>query len=179
MRIGEVNRDNYSYYLQLLGIKDTKSLDKLLGKDDSVAEKDYSFEARAKRMVELGYAEEGMMVREGDTSWQKIVSVPENIKQAVINERRNSILETANGTLTAESGGRENTIIWDYVKTLPPSERLSASWTLQRITQIEGARIGDYLKSQIPGWQPGQAFDRNILTESNYGLDENHLDITV
>jgi hypothetical protein len=35
MRIGEVNRDNYSYYLQLLGVKNTKPLDRLFGKTGS------------------------------------------------------------------------------------------------------------------------------------------------
>jgi hypothetical protein len=179
MRIGEVNRDNYSYYLQLLGVKDTKPLDKLLGKDDSVAEKDYSFEARAKRMVELGYVIEGTMTREGDTSWQKIVPVSDEIKQAMIDKRRESILETANGTLTTKSGDEEGALIRTYILTLPPDERLSAAWTLQKITQAEGGRIDTYLKSQIPGWQPGQTFDRSILMESNYGLGENHLDITV
>lgn len=170
MRIGDMNQDNYKLYFNLLGVKDTKQLDQMLRKDPGAEKKDYSFEARAKRMVELGYAEEGMMVREGDTSWQKIVSVPDDIKQAVINKRRESILETANGTLTAASGDAEAALAMKFLKTLPPRERLSASYTLQKIAQAEGGRISDYLKSQIPGWKSGQAFDRKILTESNYGM---------
>jgi hypothetical protein len=183
VRIGEVNKDNYSFYLNLLGVKNTQSLDKLYGKSESdssaVQNKDYSFEARAKRMVEIGYVEEGMMHEEGDVSWKKIVDVPDSIKQAVINKRRESILENANFTLSAKAGDEEAALAWSYVKTLPPSERASASWTLQKIAQAEGGRIGDYLKSKIPGLRPGLAFDRRILTDTNYGLDDKRLDILV
>ncbi|MDR3288004.1 MAG: hypothetical protein LBT22_01085 [Peptococcaceae bacterium] len=182
MRIGEVNSDNYSLYLKLLGVKNTRSLDKLLGKskgDIPGVTRPRTLEECNEASIRAGYAERWQFVSEGDNRWKKIVSVPDDIKQAIINKRREGILENANFTLSAKSGDEEAALIMNYVKTLPESERLSASWTLQKIAQAEGARIGKYLKSVIPNLQPGIAFDRGILTDTNYGLGDKHLDITV
>jgi hypothetical protein len=180
MRIGEINQDNYAQFALLLGIKNVKNpFGDKSGEDIPGVTRERTREECDAISIKAGYAEEGMIVAEGDVSWKKIVSVPDDIKQAVINKRRESILETANYTLTAKSGDEEAALRWSYVKTLPPSERLSASWTLQKIAQAEGGRIGDYLKSKIPGLQPGVAFDRRILTETNYGLNDSHLDVLI
>lgn len=183
MRIGEINRDNYQMFthmLRAMGVKNTDALDKLMGKDEkSAAQQDESFEARTAKLVAAGYGIEGMFVREGDESWKKIVPVSDEARQAMIDTRREAILELANGMMTAESGDREGATSKSYILSLPPSERLSASWTLGQIAQAEAARITDYLKSQIPGWQPGDAFDRRILTETNFGLDTGRVNVRV
>jgi len=176
MRIGEVTKDNYQSYLQLLGVKNT-SLDNLYG--EGKIEKDFSFEARSKRMVELGYAMEGMMVDEGDVSWKQIVPVPDWIKQKVIDNERAVFVGNANGMVTAKQGDEANNIILNYIKTLPPKERLSASWTLGQIGQAEAQRLADYVKANVPGWKHGQHFDTEILTGSNYGLGDDFMDIKV
>jgi len=68
MRIGEVNKDNYKIYQQLLGIKNTKALDNLLDDDEDKPVKIPSFEELAAAAYASGHGLEGMMVREGDTS---------------------------------------------------------------------------------------------------------------
>ena len=178
MRIGEVNKDNYKDFLRILGVKEPKDLDKLTGKaiED---EFDHSREAMEKYQISMGYAEEGMFVYEGDDSWKKIVDVPDSVKQRIIEKLREHIVANGNGTGTAEQGDEINAIAKEYWMTLPPSQRLSASWTLQKIQGAEGTRIMDYVRSQIPGWKPGQSFDTRILTDSNFGLGAGHLDMRV
>jgi len=46
---------------------------------------------------------------------------------------------------------------------------------LGQISGEEEMRLVNYIKSQVPGWQSGQAFDPKILTGSNWGL--NSMDI--
>ena len=183
MRIGEVNKDNYMDFLRILGVKEPKNLGGVLGKDDE--KYDNSFEARSKRWIEKGWADEGMIVSMDDdgSSWKKIVNVSDSAKQKVIDKVRENILASATGRITDKQGTKQGdelaAIIKDYYMTLPPGERLSASWTLQKISQAEAGRIGNYLKSQIPGWEYGQAFDTRILTDSNFGLGAGHLDLRV
>jgi hypothetical protein len=185
MRIGQVNQDNYKDFLKILGVKNPKGLEKLNGEGngkkadglDQFGQKkgDYSFEAQAARAVAAGLAMEGMVVRHDDESHKVIVPVSDSIKQKVIDNLRQTIIANGNGTINAEQGDKAAAIAKEYLMTLPPSERLSASWTLQKIEQAEGQRISDYIKSQVPGWQSGQAFDPRILTGSNWGL--NHMDV--
>jgi hypothetical protein len=176
MRIGEVNEDNYKIYQQLLDIKNTKSLDD----DENKLEKDFSFEARAADIYASGYGIEGMMVREGDpTGHHKMVPVPDWIKKAVIDCEREIFIKNANGTGGTEDGNRVAAIIIDYIKTIPPDERLSTAWTLQQVWGPEARRMEAHLREIVPDWKPGQSFDRNIFAnwEPGYGSDENHLDI--
>jgi hypothetical protein len=190
MRIGQVNQENYKDFLKILGVKNPKGLEKLNGEDgsgekgksktsglDQFGQKkgDYSFEAQAARAVAAGLAMEGMVVRHDDESHKVIVPVSDSIKQKVIDNLRQTIIANGNGTITAEQGDKAAAIAKEYLMTLPPSERLSASWTLQKIEQAEGQRISDYIRSQVPGWTHGQSFDRSILLKSNFGL--NHMDI--
>jgi hypothetical protein len=176
MRIGEINKDNYKMYLQLIGAKNTKPLDDLF--DEDKVEKRLSFEELAADAYARGHCLEGMMVKDGDTgSWHKIVPVPDWIRQAVIDYEREIWVTNANGTASTEQGDNSAAIKLNYLKTIPPSERLSARFTLQQIAGEEAHRLILYLKEKVPGWNPGQSFDRRILTDTNYGLDDNHLDV--
>lgn len=187
MRIGQVTQDNYKDYLKLLGIKNPKSLDIISGegKSDETksadwANKDYSHEAMEARAVAAGRAVAGMVVRPGDESWKKIVDVPDSYKQQAIKYARDLITMAAKtGGTTAEEHDKyvQENKDWSYMMSRPPEERLSISWTFDRLYQAEAQRITDYLKEKIPGWQPGQPFDIKVLTESNWGLGENHLDV--
>lgn len=66
-----------------------------------------------------------------------------------------------------EQGDKAGAIVLNYIKTLPPSERASASWTLQQIGIAENQRLVDYVKSRIPEWKHGQTFDRNIFADTS------------
>jgi len=176
MRIGQVNKDNYQDYLKLLGVKDTKNLDKMFGKDktEDLANRDYSFEAQCARAVAAGVAVEGMIMREGDDSWKKIVDVSDDAKNAVINKVREIFIKRGDGMGYEQDGNDLGEVMLNHVKTLPPEERLSAMWTLEQIAREETGRINDFIKSQVSGWT-NQSFDRRILTESNFGTDPNYL----
>jgi hypothetical protein len=92
---------------------------------------------------------------------------------------REIFVENGNGMGTAKQGDEQAALYKSYWKTLPLNERGAAAWTLDKIDQAEAQRIGDYLKSQIPGWNWGQPFDTSILTKSNYGLGNGFLDSKV
>lgn len=179
MRIGEVNQENYKDYARFFGVKTSKALDKMLGNDEQTVQRDFSHEAREARLVALGYIEEGELGRDGDVSHQRIVPVPDSVRQAVIDKVREIFIKNGNGMATAKQGDEQAALAKSYWKTLPKNERGPAAWTLDKIGQAEAQRIGDYLKSQISGWNWGQSFDVGILTGSNYGLSDGYLDVRV
>ena len=171
MRIGDINNDNYKLYQQLLGIKSDKALDDFIDGDEKLKEKDYSFEAREKRMVELGYAEEGMMIREGDTSWRKIVPVSKEIKDKIIETVRRQFLSNANGMSTAGDGDEIGAIMKEYRKNIPAGDRLSVTWTLGEIASSEVVRLAEFVKAKVPGWEAGKPFDPSIFEDYHGGID--------
>ncbi|MDR0303931.1 MAG: DUF3879 family protein [Chitinispirillales bacterium] len=179
MRVGDINKDNYKVFQQLLNIKNTKPLDDLFDKDEDKVGKNLSYEELAAKLYASGDVLEGMLVRPGDVSWKKIVPVPDWIKKAVIDHIREVIITNHNGTRSTEDGDKGSAIKLDYIKTLPPSERLSASWTLGRIASAEDQRMDAHIKANFPDWKPGQSFDSSIFDDwkPGYELDENHLDI--
>jgi len=189
MRIGQVNQENYKQMLKIIGVKEPKDLNGVFGKGnvkskgkanglDQFGQKigDYSHEAQEARAVKAGLIMEGMMTRPGDDSWRKIVDVPDSIKQKIIDKSREMVIANGNGSISAKQGDEYAKIIKDYLKTIPPSERLSVGWTLEKIGQAERQRIVDYLRTEI-NWQAGMSFDSRILTESNWGLGKNHMDM--
>jgi hypothetical protein len=178
MRIGQVNQENYKDFLKILGVKNPKGLEKLHGEGNGKKADGQNYyrsdEESIALAVKAGIVMEGMAFRDGDDSYKKIVDVPDWIRQKVIDNSREMVIANGNGSVTAEQGDKHAKIIKDYIKTLPPSERASAAYTLEKIGQVERQRIVDYLRAEI-GWQAGQKFDTSILTKSNFGL--NHMDI--
>ncbi|MDR0197432.1 MAG: DUF3879 family protein [Oscillospiraceae bacterium] len=171
MRISEVNAENYKEYLKILGVKDTKHLDKMWGNSNNAEKKDFSHEAREARMVALGYIEEGMLIRDGDTSWRKIVPVSDEIKNKLVEVVRRQTL--ANGDLKgyARDGDEIGAIFKEYRKTVAPSDRLSVTYTLSRIVQAETQRIDDYVHANVPGWKHGQPIPDDVLKAAVSGVD--------
>jgi len=113
--------------------------------------------------IKAGYAEEGMIGKEGDVSWKQIVPVSEGIKNKLIETVRRQFITNANGMGLASDGDEIGAIMKEYRKNIPPSERLSVTWTLGQIVSDEEQRLVDYVKAKVPGWKHGQPFDRNIL----------------
>jgi len=69
-----------------------------------------------------------------------------------------------------------------YEKSFEETERELAAmgYVMESRARLEeGSRIIKYIKSQVPGWQCGQPFDTKILTETNFGLGDNHLNVRV
>lgn len=169
MRIGEVTKDNYAEYIKLLGGKSTKHLDKLFNSEEKI-EKDYSFEAREKRLVAEGLILEGTLVENGDVSWKKIVPVSDKIKDKIISTVKRQFISNGDGKGYAADGDELGVIMQEYLKTVSPSERLSVGWTLDQIVHDENVRLIDFVKKNDPNWNCGKPFDRNIF-------NDNYLDV--
>jgi hypothetical protein len=180
MRIGQITQDNYKEYLKILGIKDVKKLDGLLGKDkntdgfDQFGQRigDYSHEAQEARMVAAGYGQEGMLVREGDTSWKKIIPVSDDIKSHFIEVARRQFLTNGDGRGYARDGDEIGALLNEYRKSVPPSERLSFTYTINQMLREENMRLMDFVKANVPGWTHGQAIPSDVLKGAvSGGLD--------
>ena len=172
MRIGELTKDNYMQYMKLFGAKSSKILDDLWDKDKAAeAEFDHSYEARNARLVAAGH-EDGMLIREGDESWRKIVPVSDDIKNKLIATAKRQFLTNGNGMLAEGDGDEIGAMMKAYRANIPPSERLSVTWTLGQIVSRERDRLVGFLRANDPTWNVGEFFDKSIF--DNYvsgGID--------
>jgi len=176
MRIGEVNKDNYKFFLQMLGAKNSKALDAIMGDGKEKGKgKLPTEEDILQNMIKSGQIEEGMFIREGeDTSkYTKTVHVSDEVKNKIIDTVRKQFLRNGNGmSKPGGSDGNEfGAIMKEYRKSIPPSERLSVTWTLSQIQIEEERRLVAYVKKIDPTWDFGKKFDKNILINSNFGTN--------
>lgn len=58
-----------------------------------------------------------------------------------------------------------------YLMSIPAGDRRDAAYTTNQIHFDEVDKLHAFVKSHIPGWQPGQAFDTSILEEYRQGID--------
>lgn len=170
MRIGGVTKENYEYYLKLFGVEDTKALDIVLGNEDGNSEFDHSYEARNAKLVAAGH-EDGMLIRNGDESYKRIVPVSEEIKNKLIETKRRQFLTNGNGMAEACDGDEIGAIMKEYRKNIPPKERLAVTWTLGQIVQNESQRLVDFLKANDPTWTYGKPFDKSLFDNYAGGID--------
>ena len=179
MRIGQVNQDNYKDFLKILGVKNPKNLDKLLGKEENANGLDQygqrigdnSQEAEAARMVAAGFSQEGMYVKAGDTSWKRIVDIPDNIKNAFIELERSQFLRNGNGTTNARDGDEYRALLDKYRENIPPSERLAFTYTIRQLRHAEAVRLENFVRMSDPSWRNGQKIDPDILKRAVSGVD--------
>jgi len=180
MRIGEVNQNNYKHFFSMLGAKSTKTLDALMnGNQATTGGEEISIEEAEKReiarLIKMGVIEEGMVSfswESDNANWGKTVPVSDEVREKLIETARKHFLDLANGVKPNGVEERTNdvrTIMTEYRKNIPPSERLDVTWTLSHIYTDEKQRLIDYVKSKNPTWSYGQAFDKNILLNSNFG----------
>lgn len=112
------------------------------------------------------YGTPGMSLNDaGD--YQKMVPVDEDVAQQV---RQIAFDHMKNGYGVSD-GEDVSAAIRDYTLSLPPEERLSASWTLNEIFHSEARRLGEFVHSQDPGWDWGKPFDAGILDGYVPGVD--------
>ncbi|MDR1701387.1 MAG: DUF3879 family protein [Sporomusaceae bacterium] len=117
-----------------------------------------------------------MYAGDGDTSWKKIVPVPEDLKNDLINLVRQQFANNANG-MSGEGDSKERiALMREYRSSLPENERASASWTLNDIIINEQRRMVAYVKGKDPSWEHGKPINKDILAEAVSGKS---LDITV
>jgi hypothetical protein len=177
MRIGEVNQENYKQMLKILGVKNPKSLGILSAGGEDWQNQCQSLEARDARMVASGFVEDGMLIREGDTSHRKIVPVSDDIKNKLIEVTRRQFLTNGNGMSPTRDGDEISAIKKEYRKNVPPSERLSVTYTLSQIVQAENRRLTEYVRANVPNWTHGQPIPTDVLKDAVSG--NGHLDVKV
>jgi len=173
MRIGEVNKDNYKFFLQMLGAKSSKALDALMGEDKEEKTNPLFGNRKNNVVVDANYLE-GMTINEGDdlSNFHRIVPVSDEIRNKIIDTVRKQFLRNGNGATKPVVDTKEfATINFAYLKDVSPSERLAVTWTLSHIRTDEERRLVNYVKEQDPTWKPGQKFDKDILLKSNFGTN--------
>jgi len=124
-------------------------------------------------MIRRGFAEEGMIVNEGDdmSKHNRIVPVSDEVRNKIIDTVRKEFLENGNGMSRDGGSDKLAAINKAYRKSVSPSERLSVSWTLSQIQIEEERRLVAYVKKIDPTWDFGKKFDKNILINSNFGTN--------
>jgi len=163
MRIGEVNKDNYKYFLALFGAKDNKTLENLMGGGDA---KGSSTQAKN---IDPNY-EEGM---DGDEGWGRNIPISDEVRDKLIATVRRQFLENGNGMSKAGGvdGDEIGAIMKEYRKNIPPSDRLAVTGVMSTIVIEEQKRLVAAVKANNPSWNFGQLFDKEALLKSNYGTN--------
>ena len=158
MRIGEITKDNYTDYIKLFGGKSSKVLDEMMGKDK---ENKYqkTDEEKYEMLVKMGYVLEGMLHKEGDVSWKKIVPIDDDMKNKIHDLVKKEFIEN-NGMSDGEA---LHALTKDYIKNSSVNERASVAWTISQTKIDEAQRLKDIVEANNPNWKPGQAFDPSIF----------------
>lgn len=112
------------------------------------------------------YGTPGMSLN-GAGDFRRIVSVDESVARQV----RQLALDHMKNGYGVSDGEDVSAAIRDYTLSLPPEERLSASWTLNEIFHSEAIRLGEFVHQQDPSWDWGKPFDTSILDGYRQGVD--------
>lgn len=114
------------------------------------------------------YCPEGMDITGMKESDFKIISVDKEVEQQMKDIAFNHMKD-----YYGMSGGHGDVAeaVKAYLSKIPAEDRINAGWTLNHIHQAEAQRLVDFVRSRVPGWQHGQAFDTSILDEYKQGID--------
>ena len=91
-----------------------------------------------------------------------IIPVSKEIEQKV----RDRVFENMKYRYGMTGTGNEyGEMVHSYLMSIPAKDRRNAAYTIDEIHFDEVDKINAFVKSRVPGWQPGQAFDTSILDE--------------
>ena len=99
--------------------------------------------------------------------YRKIVPVDESAARQV----RQIAFEHMKNGYGVSDGEDISGAIRSYTLSLPPEERLSASWTLNEMFHSEAQRLAGFVRQHNPGWSWGTPFDTSILDSYRQGID--------
>ena len=103
--------------------------------------------ARQNRPHVNPYGTPGMSLNDaGD--WRKLVPVDEKAAQQV----KKIAFDHMKNDCGVSDGEDIAAAIRDYVMSLAPEKRLSASWTLNEIFHNEANRLGEFVRQRNPDW---------------------------
>lgn len=110
--------------------------------------------------------QEGFYVRQGDTSYRKIIPVDESVKNKIIEQAKKECIMW-NGTTKGTT--KVPVMIHEYAKTRKVEDRLSTLWTLDQAVSEAEQKWLRIIRQHNPNWNYGDPFDPKIL-------DEPHID---
>ena len=91
-----------------------------------------------------------------------IIPVSKEIEQKV----RDRVFENMKYRYGMTGTGNEyGEMVHSYLMSIPAKDRRDAAYTIDQIHFDEVEKINAFVKSRVPGWQPGQSFDTSILEE--------------
>jgi hypothetical protein len=188
MRISDVNQQNAQYFMSLLGLNSNKGFGAAQKTDGGSSAPEqrwgpYTF-ADLQRMAandptiksvsivngkphyEIDpskgtnqYGVTGMFVTE-DTV-KEIVPISEDITNRLIENERNLWIE--NYGTSGSDFSVEEAIRREVLQATPEKDRINVAHSMSQIQIAEGHRIHQIIKDAIPGWKPGQMFDKEYI----------------
>jgi hypothetical protein len=198
MRISDVNMQNSQYFMNLLGLKNTKgsnmtqkgssAANQMVGpfdlatlqrmaandptiKNVSIVDGKPHYEAdHSKHVNSFGLT--GMVITE-DTKFET-VPISEDIKNRLIEAERNMFIN--NFGTSGYDFSEEEAVFKDALTSAAEKDRINVAWSMDRIMLNEGNRLHSLVREAIPGWQPGQAFDKDFVRDL---LEGKSMDLTV
>ncbi len=111
------------------------------------------------------YGVEGMRIT-GRTDWKRIINVSDEMKQHVLEDVKKEFYKYGgmSGDNAAETDAYYDKI-HSYVKTLKPSDRSPATWTLSQLHLDLAHAVTSAVKEKVPGWTHGQPIPSDVLDE--------------
>ena len=96
-----------------------------------------------------------------------IIPVSKEIEQKV----RDRVFENMKYRYGMTGTGNEyGEMVHSYLMSIPAKDRRDAAYTIDQIHFGEVKKINAFVKSRVPGWQPGQSFDTSILEDTSREL---------
>lgn len=174
MRIGQINKDNYMEYTKLFQNLGSKNAKQATIQSSSISNKStnttsiYARQAQAQATnpnfvykTKNSDGVTGMDITGKTAADFKIVDVSSDIKDELVGLAKKVFLENYG----MNDGEEMSATMKKYIYSAPESERANVAWTVNQIWLEEYGRIENLVKESIPGWKPGQAFDRNAVNE--------------
>ncbi len=115
------------------------------------------------------YAAPGMDITGHDPNDWHPIEVSDDVKKEIKDLIFKNMKE--NYGMSGERGRGVNDIIKEYDRRVPVKDLYNSMRTLTQIHHNEAVRIQNFVRSRIPGWEVGQAFDTSILDEYRQGID--------
>ena len=110
------------------------------------------------------YGVEGMRIT-GRTDWKRIINVSDEMKQHVLEDVKGIYKYGGmSGDNAAETDAYYDKI-HSYVKTLKPSDRSPATWTLSQLHLDLAHAVTSAVKEKVPRWTHGQPIPSDVLDE--------------
>lgn len=132
-----------------------------------------SFDKDGKFLNSEGIA--GMDITGKDPSeWHKTIKISDEGKQKLFDMVKSEFIEN-NGVLNGDTSKRSK-VFSDYYRTIPASDRLNASWSLQQLEQEYRDTLLSVAKKDNPNWEIGNQLKPCVLddvtrTQGSKGID--------